>query len=153
MRITIVLFLLPFFSNAQTFLEETINYSYDDLNRLIHVSWQDGSERTYVYDDVGNRIQVNITGTLGIDDEVLKSTITVYPNPTDQFLNVQLPEGIIDSDTTIELYDISGRLIGKPEATISEQTMQMNVVGLSNGVYLIKVNNRDQQWAQLFIKK
>lgn len=152
--ITYITLLIGITSYAQLDQIET-TYSYDNLNRLVQVVSNGESQnftRSYTYDDIGNRLSIDAEA-LGIDAEVLKNTITIYPNPTDQFLNLQLPEGVAINDTRIELYDISGRLIDSPNPTIEVRNMRMNVTGLSDGVYLIRVNNRDQQWTQLFIKK
>lgn len=152
--ITYITLLIGITSYAQLDQIETL-YSYDNLNRLVQIVSNGESQnftRSYAYDDIGNRLSIDAE-VLGIDDEVLKNTITIYPNPTDQFLNLQLPEGIISSNTKVELYDISGRLIGSPNPIIEGQKMKMHVNGLSDGVYLIRVNNGEEQWSQLFIKK
>jgi len=152
--ITYITLLIGITGYAQLDQIETI-YSYDNLNRLVQVvsnGETNGFTRSYTYDDIGNRLSIDAE-VLGIDDEVLKNMITVYPNPADQFLNIQLPQNIISSETTIELYDVSGRVIDSPNPIIQSHTMTMNVNSLSDGVYLIKVNNGSEQWAQLFIKK
>ncbi|MDP3028708.1 MAG: RHS repeat domain-containing protein [Deltaproteobacteria bacterium] len=33
------------------------DYTYDDLNRLLQVEYDDGTVIEYVYDEVGNRLQ------------------------------------------------------------------------------------------------
>ncbi|MBI5055171.1 MAG: PKD domain-containing protein [Nitrospirae bacterium] len=37
---------------------ETINYVYDDLNRLTRIELEDGAKVNYFYDEVGNRLEV-----------------------------------------------------------------------------------------------
>ncbi|MDD5154151.1 MAG: RHS repeat protein [Desulfovibrionales bacterium] len=38
-------------------LAGAIDYTYDDLNRLLRVEYDDGTVIEYVYDEVGNRVQ------------------------------------------------------------------------------------------------
>jgi len=45
------------FISVITSLAGTINYSYDDLNRLERVEYEDGIVIEYFYDEVGNRTQ------------------------------------------------------------------------------------------------
>jgi YD repeat-containing protein len=42
-------------------LAGAIDYTYDDLNRLLRVEYDDGTVIEYVYDEVGNRVQ-RVTG-------------------------------------------------------------------------------------------
>src|SRR4030042_3785214 len=46
---------------------ETINYIYDELNRLIRVEYGDGTVIEYTYDKVGNRIEKSLQITDPID--------------------------------------------------------------------------------------
>lgn len=148
-----LLILLSINVEAQVITEETIEYSYDNLNRLIHVIWEEGIEKMYVYDDVGNRTQLQRIGNLGINDEMLRSTITVYPNPASEFLNIQLPENIVSENTVVNLYDVNGRLIINQEYKMENREIRILVNNLSNGVYLLRITNNQQIWSQLFIKK
>jgi hypothetical protein len=146
---------LPFFINAQSIEEETIQYSYDNLNRLIHVIWEDDIEKMYVYDDVGNRIQLEITETgLGIDDEILRNTITVYPNPTKNLITIKLPESEVFFNPEITLYDLQGKLLHSEKKNIgTNREIQLSLSSFSNGVYLIRLMENEKFWSQLIIKK
>ncbi len=151
---TTIKYLILLFSisvNAQL-EEETTTYSYDNLNRLVQVVFNDDSTHNYVYDDLGNRTQLNIQ-TLSIDEETLRNTITVYPNPTDSLLNIQLPDSFNHENTIIQLYDINGRLIVDNKPTITNSQITINVDALSNGVYLLYLKTDNQKWSKLFIKK
>jgi YD repeat-containing protein len=135
---------------AQDQIETT--YEYDNLNRLVKVVFTGESEKNYVYDDLGNRIALNIT-TLSINAETLKTTITVYPNPTSSFLNIQLPQTILGSNVSMTLYDINGKQIKNSKIEVKDNSALINVENLSKGVYLLHLINEDKKWSQLFIKK
>lgn len=145
-------FLVPVISFSQQSHEETTTYSYDNLNRLVQVIYNDGTSYGYVYDNLGNRTQLDVE-ILGIDEEDLKNTITLYPNPTDEFLSVQMPENLISETSEISLYDVNGRLLKSQEFKVENREIRISVENLSNGVYLLRVTNNDQNWSQLFIKK
>ena len=138
-------------ANAQL-QQETTNYSYGNLNRLVQVVFNDGSTKNYVYDDLGNRTQLNIQ-TLSIDSETLSNPIIMYPNPTDDALNVKLPQTILGKNLIIKLYDINGQLITDKKPKIENNLLIINVNSLSNGVYLLHLKNDTNKWSKLFIKK
>lgn len=54
---TVGLFFLPGSANVA----QAITYFYDDLNRLTQIVYDDGTVITYTYDEVGNRLQEQIT--------------------------------------------------------------------------------------------
>lgn len=69
--------------------------------------------------------------TLGIDDELLAQSISLYPNPVSNIL-------IIDSEIPIikvEIYSILGKKIKEVNANFSD----INIGNLSAGLYLIKI--------------
>lgn len=145
-----LIFLIGITANAQLVQETT--YSYDNLNRLVKVVFNAEKEKNYVYDDLGNRIKLNIT-TLNINAETLKKTISVYPNPTNSFLNIQLPQTILGNNISIILYDINGKQIKNSKIKIKDNSAFIEVENLSKGVYLLHLINEDKKWSQLFIKK
>jgi YD repeat-containing protein len=131
----------------------TTTYSYDNLNRLVQVVFNDGSTHDYVYDDLGNRIQLSIE-TLSIDSEILQNTITVYPNPTEEFLNIKIPESVVIGDTKdITIYDLNGRVINHIQPEILDNKITLKVDELFVGTYLIHLKTDTGTWSQIFIKK
>jgi len=73
------------------------------------------------------------------EDEEISNNITIYPNPANEVINIQLPLESLDEYTLIEMYDILGNLIKKqqPELTLSE--IKINVNHLNEGIYFIKI--------------
>jgi hypothetical protein len=119
---------------------------------LVKVVFTGEKEKNYVYDDLGNRTALNIT-TLSIDSQTLKNTITVYPNPTSSFLNIQLPKTILGRKVSITLYDINGKQIKNSKIKVKDNSALINVENLSKGFYLLHLINDDKKCSQLFIKK
>lgn len=76
------------------------------------------------------------TGIEGFD----VSTVTVYPNPTDNVVNVKMEEQQFDQ---LLLYDIYGRLLSTQ--MIEGTTTSVDLTEYASGIYLLKLKNtRDQ---------
>jgi len=74
--------------------------------------------------------------TVGIDETEKTVVVDIWPNPANEVLNLELQEPHVK--TTIELMDISGKLVYHSEETNLSKT-QIDVSGLASGVYLLKV--------------
>jgi hypothetical protein len=75
----------------------------------------------------------------------------VYPNPSQQFINVQLND-VTDKITKIELIDLLGKTIYVNN--FYENKIQIPVSNLTNGTYFIKVYSNDKVlMRKLFINK
>ena len=150
-KIKYMLFLISIATNAQL-AQQTKTYEYDDLNRLVKVIINDEDSKEYVYDNLGNRIQVHLE-TLDIQTETLENTITVYPNPTSQLININLPDRILQQNVEVSIYDINGRIISTDVQRIQSTTYTVDVGAFLTGVYLIRIVKDDEKWSQMFIKK
>ncbi len=69
--------------------------------------------------------------TLGVNDAELAG-VSVYPNPASDIVNVKVPSNV--ELTGVSLYDVLGK---KVNADVSNG--QVNVAGLSRGIYVINV--------------
>jgi YD repeat-containing protein len=136
---------------AQTDLVQT-DYEYDNLNRLVKVIFNNGTEKSYVYDDLGNRTQLNTT-TLSIDAETLRNTITLYPNPTNRNLRIRTPQIFNNESIKLKIYDMNGKEIFIKKFEIKEGEIEIDVGTISSGIYLLNLINGREKWSQLFIKK
>ncbi|NVK52301.1 MAG: T9SS type A sorting domain-containing protein [Flavobacteriaceae bacterium] len=99
----------------------------------------------------GDQVVTASTGdfsVLGISKENLLD-FAMYPNPSKDFLTVQLPSG--SAKATVRVFDLSGREL--KTATISSNTDKVNVANLSTGVYLLKVDSEGKIGSKQFIKQ
>ena len=148
---TLLFVTINFHVNAQLVEEKKI-YEYDNLNRLVKVVFNDGNTKEYVYDNLDNRIQVNLQ-TLNVDTETLQNVITVYPNPTSEIININLPDRILNQSVEVKIYDVNGREIKTTSKSVENTNFSINVNSYPVGVYLIRIHNGNEKWSQMFIKK
>lgn len=83
--------------------------------------------------------------TLGTNDGVAQTKISVFPNPVVDQLNINTNEKISD----IEVYNIAGAKI----PVLKTQNNKLDVRNLLPGTYIIKFNARNKNYTEKFIKK
>ena len=69
--------------------------------------------------------------------------VRVYPNPTSDLLNIELPWTGNSQPATIKLYSINGMLLYQEDISGSS-TIQLSGLNLSPGVYLLRVQMENQ---------
>lgn len=90
----------------------------------------------------GPHITLTVTpSTLSLNDEN-KLNATVYPNPANDELLIQLLDGI-PNDLTIFLYDLQGKIIQKNKI-VSNGHPKVDISKVKNGVYFIKMETNEK---------
>ena len=76
-------------------------------------------------------------GTAGLDDQDL-STLSMYPNPATNFLNISAQNTI----NSVEIFNILGQKV--ISMSVEDTSASINISNLNTGIYLIKyvINNR-----------
>jgi len=77
------------------------------------------------------------------------SAFSVYPNPATSFVNVEL--GAFEKTLHVTLINSSGFIINQQAA--NESIVKIDLNGLSNGIYFIKINGNGIDKTIKFIKK
>lgn len=89
--------------------------------------------------------------SLGNADFNLFNSISLYPNPVKNELNIMVPNSII-LDGTYEIYNTLGQLVSyKKISTYND--LSIDVRSYSNGVYMINLNLEGQNKVLKFIKE
>ena len=86
-------------------------------------------------------VTMHLTITVGIDDHNLGASMTVYPNPTNDIINVRCTIYNVQVGTLeFHVFDAYGKLIGVVETrcTTSLQTAQIDLSRYAPGVYFVK---------------
>ncbi len=91
---------------------------------------------------------IEVINSVGID-ELNTNLVSIYPNPTNEVLNVKLNNET--SSGTILIYDTRGRLV--ISKTINQTNTIIDVTDLVNGYYVIEVKNNQNIIHKNFIKR
>ncbi len=126
----------------------TLGYGFEKA-----ISFNTSSDSGAVYrfyavtsDNVGNQesatpkvVEVDITGPSNVEVNRLQIPIGVYPNPVQNFLNVDLydAKGVYN----YELYELSGRPV---MSGIIQGQSAIGISDLTSGVYLLKITKGDR---------
>ncbi len=89
---------------------------------------------------------VGNTCALSVKDNVLASTVMLYPNPVKNTLSLSSP---IKTITKVEIYSV----IGKKVLEFNQDLEKMNIEELSSGLYLIKIISNNISFTTKFIKE
>ncbi len=88
--------------------------------------------------------------SVGINSlESPENIFKIYPNPTDNFIFIDLSKMNVDKETEICIYSITGNLVRK--SIFQDNLITMNVEELVNGVYIITVNSNGSYERQKFV--
>ena len=122
-----------FYENERSYNEHTVGDTFANVDPV------------YVY-NVGKaavgalqHFATATTAQLGTEDVNVHSleSVKVYPNPSKDFINIELPKDI--KDFHVEITDMNGRLI------INKQNeKKINVSSLANGAYLCNIKSSSQ---------
>ncbi|WP_308991502.1 T9SS type A sorting domain-containing protein [Mariniflexile litorale] len=79
----------------------------------------------------------NHSCSLGVEEEALNNSITIYPNPTNgQFF---IKNNLSVNLDKILIHDVSGRLISELDTSNGTQTITINLSGVSKGLYFMRI--------------
>jgi hypothetical protein len=85
--------------------------------------------------------------TTGINNPVVSSGLSIYPNPTSGNVTVQLPSSFTDEVST-SIYDAIGKLVyRKTEKLIGQSsTLNLTLENFIDGMYLVEVKTHSENF-------
>jgi hypothetical protein len=79
---------------------------------------------------------------LGSQDLQLSNTeLRLYPNPARDFLSIEIPSEQRNSALSLEIFDISGRVVLKQDFLSPAPTVTVSTFGMSPGAYFLKLSD------------
>lgn len=98
-----------------------------------------------IYFDYNEPVKTNtvlgrIELSTGIED-IISTTLSVFPNPSSNFTTVQLHQYFDDFD--LEVLDLSGKIILTKKNLTGNQA-EVNTAGLQNGIYIIRAESGEK---------
>jgi hypothetical protein len=95
---------------------------------------------------------LKVTGAAGISENTKVVSFSVFPNPSTDKIFLDIPNSF--KKFTIQIIDISGKII--EEKNYSEKcssSFELNISGLKNGKYFIRLNAGDTIYQSVFVKE
>ncbi len=98
----------------------------------------------FYFDD----LKVNIVeeSQLGVN-ETIKNSFNIYPNPTNNVLNITTPNG----NYTINIFNLQGQIVQKIKSVTGSKTIDLS--NLSTGIYILKLTSQKASKTFKVIKK
>ena len=94
-------------------------------------------------------ITINVSACTGINEVDDINALTIYPNPANEILNVELEN--LNETATVSIINALGEIIFIEKATANNTTL--NTSNLTNGIYFIKVESKNGSAIKKFIKQ
>jgi len=90
------------------------------------------------------------TTTVGIDSW-LANSVSLYPNPAKEVVNVQCTMNNVQLTGELSVFDVYGKLL--QIVPITSEITPINVSGLANGMYFVRVVTEEGMVTKTFVKK
>ena len=122
--------------------------TYTSADTSISVTWPASFTNGILYvqasNDCGNSpvYTINLLGTVGIN-ELNSSAVVVYPNPVTNNKNVTIQTNLYGV-TQLQMLDLAGKIILNTQVEFKNNSIELNLDGISKGTYLIKLNNENK---------
>jgi len=127
-------------------------YKRISIDPLLYTNPVEGTSRVrYTFTPVGGSAAVSaeyivtfiVTDPTSVDDELNFSLSSVYPNPANDVLSVNLGNGF-DANSTITIYDLSGKALKTLDVAARSTNEVISVSDLSNGTYMLNIRKGNQ---------
>ena len=116
------------------------NYRINDASPLA-IGLQEGAEV-----DVYNNIETT---------QIFESPVEVkvFPNPATNELNLLLNGATFKKGMKVEIRNAAGQMLIQKKINLEMERLQLNVVNIPQGIYLIEVIDGNQSWNKRFVKQ
>jgi hypothetical protein len=113
------------------------------------VRWPSGIVDTFQNPTINESFGVTEGATLSVNGNS-NAVFNIYPNPSKQFLNINLNANSTEVLKSAQIFDLNGRLVMETALTSSK----INIETLQNGTYLLLLKNQNGKgFSQKFIKE
>jgi hypothetical protein len=90
---------------------------------------------------------------LSINSPISNSELSVYPNPAVNFISLELPGLVLDSNSRLQVFNLNGQLVLE-KSIIDESSLQnIEINNLTSGFYVVKLTTGSQSFTEKLILK
>jgi len=94
-------------------------------------------------------VTVTVNVCTGIGEVNSNTSISVYPNPTNDILNIQMPQPL---DGTLSITNVLGQQVYTVKMANNSSLTQVSMGSLSQGIYLLKIESAKQTTVKRIVK-
>lgn len=95
---------------------------------------------------------MNGSKTLGVEDYQMLEGVNLYPNPAQDFVNIQL-ENNRGGNMDVTVFDMNGRSVMMQSFKNANTQETLDISSLNSGIYFVKINAQNQTTTKKLIVK
>ncbi len=95
-------------------------------------------------------IIIDNNAPVNTDEAVLESSITLFPNPATDLLNIAIDQPI-DEKVTLNIVDVTGRLLSQRQFNFIHDNIEINTSGFAGGIYFVNFQLTDTILTKRFV--
>ncbi|MBP7388754.1 MAG: T9SS type A sorting domain-containing protein [Chitinophagales bacterium] len=114
-------------------------------NGNVYVVWQDDNSNTVKYRT--GTFTPDTVAIISSVKEIAENTFSIYPNPTNDFLNIK---SISSENFSVNIFNALGEKIYSAVSTLNLKLVTQN---FSNGIYFLQIKSERKSFTQKFIKQ
>lgn len=148
-------------ANSGSFGNDSVAYTYNPLgsafpafNKIdennFYLAWltkDTVTNKTQVFE---RRIYFDNSASIDNNEQNLDENITIFPNPTNSFLNIVFKENTVTVNKII-IYDVTGKAIKSADIQNNSKYLQTDVSFLTKGIYLLTLQSDKMKYSKTFI--
>lgn len=89
-----------------------------------------------------------------INEDIIVNNLLIYPNPIEDFVEINYPEFLLETLLKIEIRNLNGQILKlKVNKEVSEKRIRIETNDLKSGIYLLKIYSEGELITKKIIKK
>jgi hypothetical protein len=105
---------------------------------------------SYTFENIQGNHTIHVDFTVGINENELSRYVTLYPKPTQSFIDMKLDRDYLGA-TECYIYDMYGKLMRV--LPIEEEITTIDVSDFAAGVYFVRLATEQGQVSKRFVKQ
>ena len=127
-----------------------IRFSTSPLSlSAVTLATNNGISAKKIFGDIISGGESNNNLSINTNDIDNNNSITFFPNPVQSDFTISIVESL-DSNCTVKIYSLDGKLV--QTESISKNNQKIKVNFLTNGLYIVKIQNGKKQYLAKLIK-
>lgn len=145
----------PFFTTA-AFVPTATQWRRDSIDLAPYATFNNVVVKFRSITDYENNLyldDINIDGTTGLSSQPSLAAVNIYPNPANNFLNIDLTRISSDRNIGIRIVDMTGKTVHSTSNNMGGQLLRVETSNISTGLYIVEISGTDGVVRMPFTKR